>query len=409
MGVLPHVSGVGSRAGYIPTVRRDFPVPCRVRRANEPSMAVKATNKSKRTGYNNPAGKSKLLALALLCFTVLLLLASCGEEQPTRRVDTPIPEVPTETPSPTPTTAVAPSPTLMPTPIKDPTPAATEVVRSAATEAPIAEADGGDRIRVAVQQVFDNWNRAVRDDDATLFHSILTRELAGNCALDELQAWLDQGDEFFAEAMVTTVFLDVTDPTRALAELAIAQRAGRPEAPLPYPWPVALEDGEWRSGFPAGLTARSCPYIVSDPRSGPEGREREFPQIPGLDLERRDDILAAVPGTRVLHGSFRTSNFGSSFNSGGSMSPYDNNVNIYAELQTELAAADLARLYRDGLNHPSWEIIDEGSSGDIGWFSWTVLDAEGRLWQGRLAVVPSHEGWKQVWLSLYSNDVDDSQ
>ena len=227
--------------------------------------------------------------------------------------------------------------------------------------------------------------------------------------MDELQSWLDQDEEFLTEPVVSSVFLDVTDPSRGFAELTGGQRAGRPEAPVPFPWPVALEDGEWQAGFPVGLTGRRCPYIASSPPSGREGGERDFPQIPGLDLERREDILAAVPGTRVVHGSFRTDNFGSSFSSGASMSPYGNQVNIYAELETDSAAAELVRLYRDGLNHPSWDIIDEGSSGDFGWFSWTVLDGEGRLWHGRLVVVPSHEGWKQVWLSLYSGDSDDSQ
>ena len=91
------------------------------------------------------------------------------------------------------------------------------------------------------------------------------------------------------------------------------------------------------------------------------------------------------------------------------MSPYDNQVNIYGELETELGAAELVSLYRDGLNHPGWEIIDEGSSGDFGWFSWTVHDTEGRLWHGGLVVAPLHEGWKQVWLSLFSDDADESQ
>ena len=130
-------------------------------------------------------------------------------------------------------------------------------------------------------------------------------------------------------------------------------------------------------GFPLGLTANRCPFIADSPPSGPDGREREFPRIPGLDLERRDDILAAVPGTRVVRGSYRTGTYGSSFSSAGSMSPYENQVSIYAELETESTAAELVPLYRDGLVHPSWEIIDEGSSVDLGWFSWTVLDDEG--------------------------------
>ena len=304
-----------------------------------------------------------------------------------------------------------PSPTLVPTPTMGPEHAATGVATHVATEASDGDGVSDDRVKAAVRQLFDTWNRALRADDAALFHSLLTRELAGSCGLDELQSWLDQDEGFLAESEVTAVFQDVTDPARALAELAAGQGAGRPQVSISFPWPVALEDGEWRAGFPSALSFGRCPYEAPSPPSGPDGREREFPQIPGLDMEQREDILAAVPGTRVVRGSFGTGNSGSSFSfsTGGSMSPYDNQVNIYGELETESAPADLVRLYRDGLDHPSWNIIDEGSSGDFGWFSWSVHDTEGRLWHGRLVVAPLHEGWKQVWLSLYANDADNSQ
>ena len=368
-------------------------------------MAVKTTDKSKMIDRSQPPRNSSLPALALLCLALLLLLASCRGGQPAPPVDTPIPVAPTEALSPMPTTAVNPSPTLAPTPGMAPPPAATEP----AAQASNAEGDRDDRTKIAVQQLFETWNRAIRDDDAALFHSLLTRELAESCGLDQLQLWLDQEEEFLAEAVVTAVFLDVADFTRAYAEIAVEQGGGRPHEPGAYPWPVALEDGKWRAGFPLGLTANRCPYVADSPSSGPEGRESEFPQIPGLDLERREDILAAVPGTRVLRGSSRTRNSGSSFNSAGSMLPYDNQVSIYAEVETESVAAELVRLYRDELNHPSWEIVDESSSGDFGWFSWTVRDTDGRLWQGMLVVAPLHEGWKEVRLSLFSNDADDSQ
>ena len=372
-------------------------------------MAVKSTGKLRRTAYNEPAVNFRLPVLVLLCFTILLLLASCGEEQPILPVDTPIPEVSTEASSPTPTTSVDPSPTLVPTPATGPPPAATAPATRVDAKVSSARGDDEDGTNAAVQQLFDTWNRALRDDDAALFHSILTSELAESCGLDELQSWLGQDEEFLAEAVVSAVFLDVADPTRAFAELASRQSAGRPLESISFPWPVALEDGKWRAGFPVGFTAESCPYVASSPSSGPEGREREYPQIPGMDLERREGILDVVPGTRVVRGSFRTGNSGSSFGSGGSMSPYDNQANIYGELETEAVTAELLRLYRDGLSHPSWEIIDEGSAEDFGWFSWSVPDGEGRLWHGSLVVAPLHEGWKQVWLSLYSNDADDSQ
>ena len=306
-------------------------------------------------------------------------------------------------------TLLACEPTAMPTPTAGSGSAATEVVTPPATEAPVAERDGDDDVQDEVQRLFDTWKRALRERDAALFHSVLTRELAGRCGLEELQSWLDQREEFYEELEVRTVFLDVADPSRAFAEIIARPRAERPEETLTYPWLLALEDGEWRAGFLIGLTVETCPYSALDRPSGPEGGQRDFPQIPGLDLERREDILAAVPGTRVVQGRFRSDNFGRSFSTSGTMSAYDKQVNIYAELETDSAVAELVSLYRDGLNHPSWDIIDEGSSGDFGWFSWTVLDGEERLWHGKLVVAPLYQGWRHVWLYLYSGDSDDRQ
>ena len=89
--------------------------------STSPQKAVKATDKSKGTLYNKPSGNSRLPALALLCFAVLLFLASCGGNQPAPPVDTPIPEVPTETPSPAPTGVEEPTPTPSSTPAPMPT------------------------------------------------------------------------------------------------------------------------------------------------------------------------------------------------------------------------------------------------------------------------------------------------
>ncbi len=307
-------------------------------------------------------------------------------------------------------TLLACGPAATPTPTMGIEPAATEVVAPPATEAPVADADrdGDDGVQEAVQVLFDTWNQALQEKDAALFQSVLTRQLADSCQLEDLQSWLDQGEDFLANVEVRAVFLDVADPNRAFAEVTARQQAGPAGASPTYPWPVGLEDGTWRAGFLYG-PVEICPYVVSDRPSGPDGRENEFPQIPGLDLNRREDILAAVPGARVVHGSFRNDSSVSSFSTGGRMSAIDNQVNIHAELEVDLTASEVVDLFLDGLIHPSWDIVDEGSSGDIGWFSWTVLDDEGRLWHGRLVVVPSKDGWKQVWLSLFFDDSDDTQ
>ena len=126
-----------------------------------------------------------------------------------------------------------------------PEPTATEPAAAASN----AVRDSDDGTKVAVQQLFETWNQAIRDDDATLFRSLLTQDLAESCGLDQLQSWLEQDEEFLAEAVVTAVFLDVGDSTRAYAEIAVEQGGGRPQEPGAFPWPVALEEGEWRMGF----------------------------------------------------------------------------------------------------------------------------------------------------------------
>ena len=184
---------------------------------------------------------------------------------------------------------------------------------------------------------------------------------------------MDRGEDVLAQVIVRSVFVDVADSGRAFAEVTTTRDAGIPEESPTFPWPVQMEDGEWRAGFHYALALESCPYTASTEPSEPHSGEREYPLIPGLDLERREDILAAVPGTRVVHGNFRTEGFASSFSSGGPRTASGQQVIIYAELESDLGSGELVRLYRDGLKQPSWDILDEGSSGDYGWFSWAVL------------------------------------
>ena len=126
-----------------------------------------------------------------------------------------------------------------------PEPTATEPAAAASN----AGGDSNDGTKVAVQQLFETWNQAIRDDDAALFHSLLTRELAGSCGLDQLQLWLDQEEEFLAEAVVNAVFLDVGDSTRAYAEIAVEQGGGGHRSPGPFRglWRWKKENGEWDS------------------------------------------------------------------------------------------------------------------------------------------------------------------
>ena len=144
-------------------------------------------------------------------------------------------------------TLLACGPAATPTPTVGFEPAATEVVVPPATEAPVADRDGDDGVQEAVQVLFDTWNQALQEKDAALFQSVLTRQLADSCQLEDLQSWLDQGEDFLANVEVRAVFLDVADPSRALAEITTGQQcrgASRGISNLP----MACGAGRWRRG-----------------------------------------------------------------------------------------------------------------------------------------------------------------
>ena len=104
MSATQNVSEGGSPASGYLTFRRNLPAPWRAVIADKPQMSVKTADESEGTASNKRSGNPRLPALALLCFSVLWFLASCGGEQPALPADTPIPGVSTETPSPAPTT-----------------------------------------------------------------------------------------------------------------------------------------------------------------------------------------------------------------------------------------------------------------------------------------------------------------
>lgn len=118
-----------------------------------------------------------------------------------------------------------------------------------ATNAPEINGEDDGEVMTAAQRLFDTWNRAHQDKDAALFRSILSRDIATRCGQYDLQSWLDQDLEFHREVVVRSVFVDIADPSRALADIVTMRDVGQQSEPPIYPWPLKREDGGWRAGF----------------------------------------------------------------------------------------------------------------------------------------------------------------
>ena len=72
---------------------------------------------------------------------------------------------------------------------------------------------------------------------------------------------------------------------------------------------------------------------------------------------------------------------------------------------TDLTADELAIRYRERLADPSWNIREQGTGADVSWFTWTVYDGEGHLWNGALTASAAGEGWQWVSLFLHSTEL----
>ena len=162
-----------------------------------------------------------------------------------------------------------------------------------------------------------------------------------------------------------------------------------------FPYPVDLEEGRWRAGFPV-LPGQPeiCPFTAPQrPSSREEPDFPDFPDIPGMDFTAWEPGPEPDPN-RLFDGFGRSASLKGTYNIRGEK-----------DLETDQRPDAILRRYRDQLAHPSWDIQGESLENPVAWLIWTVPDGEGNLWFGSLVATPSGQGRVQVWMSLYSSDL----
>ena len=261
----------------------------------------------------------------------------------------------------------------------------------------------------SIQRLFDTWAEAFQTQDAGLLRSTLTRDLAARCELGALKPWIEQIGPNVPAFEVTSVFFDTNNPDKALAELVAKPEneehfsALRPESAFvmaisSFPYPVEQEDGEWRAGFHSIPDMPSfCPFAALPPPVGLE-EEDQFPNIPGLEFRVLRDISPVVDRTPGSLGSL---------DKGGKSGALNGTylIEAYGLIESTEEPGGIVSLYRNNLEHSSWEIQDEGAGGDAAWFTWTVRDDRSNLWNGSLVAVAMGEGFTKVSLFLHSPDL----
>ena len=224
-----------------------------------------------------------------------------------------------------------------------------------------------------------------------------------------MQLWIEHFPYTIPPPEVLSVFMNLEDPDRALAELGLGADSAKidslfldnsvapPEFQHSY-FPILFESGRWRAGAPTLLyspTGPVCPYEMpmpsppeeADGHSSLEDYEAEYPKIPGLDFNDRSDQTL---------GSFGSFSEGSSHISKGKFLE----IRKSRLANTHLTSSELMGLYQERMVHLSWDIRGQGKGTEGAWLTWTVHDDEGRLWYGSLAITAAGVNAQQIWMLL---------
>ena len=234
----------------------------------------------------------------------------------------------------------------------------------------------------------------------------MTRDLALLCPVESMEPWLLENGPRIQAFELASVFIDVEDPDRGIAQLTLLPE--RDEAkPLQVesaywfpltglPFPLKREEGRWKAGYPTPLEYPGCPYqlhlfVPSEPADGPD-----YPNIPGLDFN-----MWNTPFRNPEPGSL--DNLSQTSFTGSPVAMYT--ISSSTLQATDLSPGELISRYLERLAHPSWHIREQGAGAEASWFNWTVHDDEGHLWHGALTASAAGEGWQWVSLSLHSPEL----
>jgi len=284
----------------------------------------------------------RLITIGAMTFSLLALLAACGGEA-----------TPTATPGP-----------ALPT---------------------------AQELKQAGQELFDTFSASIQTRDAAALHGIFVADLRERCTVEQMQESLLGSEMSFPKVEIRTVLLDLENPSRAMMQLTpLDQPEGNMESlasgfAFAFPFPMVLEQGEWRLSFPflAIAPGEGCPFAVDASHQASERSVRgTLLEEGGLEHRR----LVPPPGVASRGGGW-----------GGG----DGEFNASLLLETDMPLTRLLDFYQQEVLQPGWEIQHKLTTEEIASLTWTYVDAEGHTWLGVLFIAPAGEGLQRVrlWMS----------
>ncbi len=132
-------------------------------------------------------------------------------------------------------------------------------------------------IEKAAVELFDEWREATKKHDASTVLSLLSRNIAESCTVEQMEQFFEISDKAFTypDMAVKDVFVSLGNTEEAIMTMELLGEPQSGEQGLrdayvaSIPYPIVKQDGRWRMVLQFPIVGDDCPFVYSSSSATP--------------------------------------------------------------------------------------------------------------------------------------------
>ena len=141
-------------------------------------------------------------------------------------------------------------------------------------------------IEKAAVELFDEWREANKKHDASTILSLLPRNVAESCTVEEMEQFFEISDQAFTypDMAVKDVFVARGNTEEAIMSMELlgepqpGEQGLRDAYVASIPYPIVKQDGRWRMVLQFPIVGDDCPFVYSSSSATPLPSEDSTPR-----------------------------------------------------------------------------------------------------------------------------------
>lgn len=132
-------------------------------------------------------------------------------------------------------------------------------------------------IEKAAVELFDDWREATKKHDASTVLSLLSRNVAESCTVEQMEQFFEISDKAFTypDMAVKDVFVALGNTEEAIMVMELlgepqpGEQGLRDAYVASIPYPIVKQDGRWRMVLQYPVVGDGCPFAYSSSSAEP--------------------------------------------------------------------------------------------------------------------------------------------